>query len=151
MSTEEILSAPYVLEYTYTRSTGPVIGKFLTSLRDKKIAGTRTAAGRVLVPPQEYDPDTGDSLAADAWVDVDNTGVVTTWTWVAEPAAHHPLSEPFAFALIKLDGADTAMLHAVYTAGPEDMKTGMRVVAKWRDERTGTIGDIECFVAEAVS
>jgi hypothetical protein len=147
MSTEGILSAPYVLEYTYTRSTGPVIGKFLTGLRDKKIAGTRTAAGRVLVPPSEYDPETGDAI--DDWVDVDNSGVVTTWTWVAEPAAHHPLSEPFAFALIKLDGADTAMLHAVYASGPDAMKTGMRVVAKWRDERKGTIGDIECFVAEA--
>jgi hypothetical protein len=31
------------------------------------------------------------------------------------------------------------------------MSTGMRVAAKWRDEREGHINDIECFVAEGAS
>src|SRR2546428_491066 len=38
MATEALL-APHVLEYTYTRSTGPVIGAFLTGLRDQKFIG----------------------------------------------------------------------------------------------------------------
>ena len=29
----EVLSAPNILEYTYTRTTGPVIGRFMTGLR----------------------------------------------------------------------------------------------------------------------
>ena len=28
---EEVLSAPHAIEYTYTRSTGPVLGAFLTA------------------------------------------------------------------------------------------------------------------------
>ena len=40
-------------------------------------------------------------------------GVVTSWTWVDEPNPNHPLDRPFAFALIQLDGADTAMVHVV--------------------------------------
>jgi len=68
---------------------------------------------------------------------------VETWAGVPNPRPKHPLDEPFAWALIKLDGADTAMLHAV---GATDLTTGMRVKAKWRDERTGYITDIECFV-----
>ena len=49
-----------VLEFPggYTRTTGPVIGRFLTELRDGRLVGVRTAAGRVLVPPLEYDPAT---------------------------------------------------------------------------------------------
>ena len=69
-------------------------------------------------------------------------------SWVVEPRTAHPLTRPFAFALIKLDGADTAMLHEVKVAGPEDMKTGMRVEVSWADERTGKIADIACFVPE---
>ena len=56
-----VLSAPNVLEYTYTRTTGPVIGRFMTGLRDHKmIEGIRTGDGRVIVPPLEYDPDSGE-------------------------------------------------------------------------------------------
>ncbi|MFT5575106.1 MAG: hypothetical protein ACI89D_000620, partial [Bermanella sp.] len=33
----EVLSKAFTLGYTYTRSTGPVVGRFLTALRDRKI------------------------------------------------------------------------------------------------------------------
>ncbi len=135
----------YRLEYTYQRSTGPVIGRFLGALRDGRLEGVTTAGGRVLVPPVEYDPETGEDVGAA--VDVGPAGVVTTWAWVGEPRPFHPLARPFAWALIKLDGADTAMLHAIDVDGDEArMKTGMRVEPRWRVERTGTIRDVECFV-----
>ena len=54
----------------------------------------------------------------DELVEVGPAGVVTTWAWVTAPRAKQPLDRPFAWALIKLDGADTAMLHAV-DAGDE--------------------------------
>jgi uncharacterized OB-fold protein len=139
-----ILSAPYVLEYTYQRSTGPVIGRFLTGLRDGRIEGVRTRSGRVLVPPLEYDPESGE--ATDDFVPVGTSGVVTTWAWVNEPRRFHPLDRPFAWALIKLDGADTALLHAVDSGGPDKLRTGDRVTVRWRAERIGSIKDIECFV-----
>ncbi len=39
----EILTAPHVLEYPYKRSLGPVIGRFFTSLKQRRIEGVRTA------------------------------------------------------------------------------------------------------------
>ena len=65
-----------------------------------------------------------------------------------EPRPNNPLQKPFAWALIKLDGADTAMLHVVDAGAEANMKTGMRVRARWRTERDGRIQDIECFEAE---
>ena len=47
----EPLVATHVLEYPYTRSVGPVIGRFFTSLQEGRIEGVRTADGRVIVPP----------------------------------------------------------------------------------------------------
>ena len=58
------------------------------------------------------------------------------------------LSQPFAWALVRLDGADTAMLHAVDAGNPSRMRTGMRVRVRWRAETVGEIQDIECFEPE---
>jgi uncharacterized OB-fold protein len=142
------LTAPHVLEYPYTRSVGAVLGRFFAGLRERRIEGTRSKSGRVLVPPQEYDPETGEELHD--WVAVGDAGVVTTWAWVHEPRAHHPLDRPFAFALVRLDGADSAMLHAVDGGDESRMATGMRVRARWRDETQGDIHDIVCFELEAL-
>jgi len=141
------LTAPYVLEYTYRRSVGPVLGEFLAGLRDARVLGARTAGGRTLVPPAEYDPDTSDATVG--LVEVGQSGEVTTWTWIDRPLPSHPLQRPFAWALVKLDGADTAMLHAVDAGSHGGMKTGMRVRVRWRSERTGEIADIACFEPEA--
>lgn len=144
---EELLSAPHVLQYDYRRSLGEVLSRFFTGLRDRRLEGVKTRTGRVLVPPAEYDPETGDATA-DEWVEVGPGGVVRSWAWVSEPLGRHPLERPFAFALIQLDGADTALTHVV-DAGREDaMRTGMRVTAKWADETVGSIRDIVAFVPE---
>lgn len=144
----EVLVAPNILEYPYTRTVGPVIGRFMTGLRDGRIEGIRTVDGRVMVPPAEYDPETGEDLSE--FVEVGQAGVVTTWSWVPSPRPKHPMDRPFAWALIRLDGADTAMLHVVDAGDEAKMATGMRVRVKWRDERVGEIKDIACFVPEAV-
>ena len=142
------LVATHVLEYPYTRSVGPVIGRFLGALRDGRIEGVRTRDGRVLVPPTEYDPDTGEAVT-DEWVDVGPAGEVTTWAWLAEPRSNNPLDHGFAWALIKLDGADTALLHVVDAGDESAMRTGLRVRARFRDERQGLITDIEAFEVDA--
>lgn len=151
MAGDEVLVAPNILEYPYKRTVGAVIGRFLTGLRDGRIEGIRTTDGRVLCPPVDYDPVTSETLSDDAFVAVGDHGVVTTWTWVGRPREEHPLDHPFAFALIRLDGADTAMLHAVDAGGAAEMATGMRVKARWRESREGSITDIVCFEAEGAS
>jgi uncharacterized OB-fold protein len=142
--TSQVLRAPFSLEFTYTRSVGPLLGAFLDALGQRRILGARANDGRVIVPPQEYDPVTADELRD--LVEVGDAGVVTTWTWTDEPKAGQPLDKPFAWALIQLDGADTPMLHAVDAGTESAMSTGMRVQVRWRDETVGDIADIECFV-----
>lgn len=136
------------LEYPYTRTTGPVMGVFLTGLRDGKIVANR-CGDRVLCPPLEFDPDTAEPLdPAAGFVEVGPGGTVESWTWVARPTRKHPFDHPFAFALITLDGADTPFVHAVDAGSEEAMSTGMRVAAQFRDERHGAITDLY-FVPEA--
>jgi uncharacterized protein len=144
---EELFSAKYVLEYTYERSAGPVIGRFLGALKDRRIEGVRTSAGRVIVPPLEYDPETGEP--ATDFVEVGQSGVVTTHAWIEKPRPNQPLTQPFAWALVRLDGADSAFLHVVAAERREQVRTGMRVRVEWSDARVGSVRDIACFVPEA--
>ena len=143
MSQPEVLSQAFELGYTYTRSTGPVVGRFLTALRDRQIIGNRASDGRVIVPPMEYDPDTAEALTE--FVDVGQAGEVVSWCWVKEPRDAHPLDEPFAWAMIRLDGADVPMVHCIKAASEDAVKTGGRVKAVWVDEPRGFIDDIKYF------
>jgi uncharacterized OB-fold protein len=139
------LRAPLEIEFDYTRSLGPVLSRFMTALKDRRILGARGADGRVHAPPFEYDPVTAEPPGE--LVPVGPEGTVISWSWMPEPLAGQPLEHPFAWALIRLDGADTALLHAVDVRPPEPtaMRTGMRVRARWAADRTGSIRDIECF------
>ena len=147
MSEPEVLSQEFELGYTYTRSTGPVVGRFLTALRERKIVGSIGDDGTVYVPPMEYDPATASELSE--FVEVGSSGEVTAWCWVKEPRNSHPFDRPFAWAMIKLDGADVPMVHAVDAGSEEAMRTGLRVRARWAEETRGHISDIACFEADS--
>jgi uncharacterized OB-fold protein len=144
------LSASHVLHYDYRRSLGPTLSQFFTGLRDRRILAAKTHDGRVILPPAEYDPATGEATE-EQLIEVGPGGVVTSWAWVGEPRASHPHDHPFAFALVQLDGADTAMLHTVEVDDESAMQTGMRVVPRWADETIGRIQDISSFVPEGAA
>ena len=98
---EPPLSAPLKLAFDYTRSVGPLLGKFFTALRERRIVGVRGSDGRVHVPPPEFDPVTWERLTE--IVPVASVGTVMSWTWQPEPLEGQPLARPFAWALILLD------------------------------------------------
>ena len=87
------LQAPVTVAFDYTRSTGPVLGRFLTGLRDGVgrrrpyvgRAGRRAAARVRPGDPRGDRPSSSRSSAA---------GTVTSWTWVPEPVAGQPLDRP---------------------------------------------------------
>ncbi|MEV6579792.1 OB-fold domain-containing protein [Streptomyces sp. NPDC051582] len=146
-SPPEVLRAPLVVEFPFTRSLGPVQRAFLTGLRERVVLGVKTTDGKVMVPPVEYDPVTAEEIRE--LVEVGTTGTVTTWAWNGSPRPNQPLGTPFAWVLVRLDGADTAILHALDAPGPEAVRTGMRVRVRWAGERTGAITDIACFEPDA--
>jgi uncharacterized OB-fold protein len=137
------LSAPLEISFDYTRSMGPVLGRFMQGLAERRILGSRSADGRVHVPPAEYDPVT--FAPPQELIEVGPAGTVLTWSWQPAPREGQPLDRPFAWALIQLDGADTALLHAVDAGSQAGLRTGMRVTPRWAAEPVGRITDIECF------
>ena len=144
-SHEPPLSAPLTLSFDYTRSVGPTLGAFFTALRNRRITGVRGTDGRVHVPVIEYDPISYEPLTE--IVPVSSVGTVLSWTWQPEPLDGQPLDRPFAWALIKLDGAEIPFLHLVTEIDAADVRMGMRVQAVWkpREERDFGIDTIDYF------
>ena len=68
------------------------------------------------MPPTEYDPETGE--ATYDVVEVGPEATVTAWSWVGRPRPKHPLQTPFAWVLVRFDGADTSFLHVLPASRP---------------------------------
>jgi len=142
----EPMHAEQAMEFPYKHSTGETIGRFLAGLKEQKtIWGQRVAGQGVVVPPVGYSEI--DASAAQDWVAVQDTGTVTAAAVVHRPLERlHPFAEPFAYVLVKLDGADTGFAHVVKD-GLDKLKVGTRVRAVWAadEERKGHVRDIVCF------
>ena len=142
---EEILVAERNFDSIFSYTAGIIRSKFLTELRDnKKIVGTRCPnCNLVWVPARSTCVKCFASLKE--FVEVGNTGIVTTYSVVNTYQKFYPLKPPFILGIIQLDGADTGLVHLIGEVNPEDVKLGMRVMAVFKDERIGSILDIHYF------
>lgn len=135
-----------VTEFPYKHSTGDVIGRFLAGLKEQTtIWGQRVPGQGVVVPPLGYSE--VDASEGGEWVRVESTGSVTAVARVHRPIEGlHPSAAPFAFVLVRLDGADTALAHMVID-DLDALRVGSRVEAVWKPdaERVGSVRDIACF------
>ncbi len=142
----EPMTQRQVMEFPYKHSTGPIVGRFLAALKEQRqIWGQRVSGGAVIVPPQGYSE--WDGSAGTEWVPVEDQGVVVAVAKVWQPVERlHPFPEPFAYVLVRLEGADTALLHVVKTDF-DHVRIGSRVRAEWLPdgERRGSIWDIREF------
>ncbi len=128
----------------YTWWVGDRGSRFLVSIRDnRQIIGTKCReCGRVFVPPRK---NCGRCfIDIEEWVDVASEGVIEAYTIVHYAHPVQPVEPPFAYALIKLDGADVGFLHLM-KKDLDKIKNGLRVKAIFREERTGHILDIDSF------
>ena len=128
---------------TYT--AGALGTRVLTRLRDKKrILGMRCPrCNRVHVPARSTCKDCFAQL--DELVEVSDKGTLLTYTVVNERNPCQPVEAPLAYGVIQLDGADNGFVHMLGGVEPEQLRIGMRVQALFKEERTGSILDIQYF------
>lgn len=133
------------IKVPYLWNAGMTGSRFLTGIRDRKeIWGNQCpGCGRVYVPPVKS---CGECFVpTDEWVRVSDTGVLESFTVVHYSHDMQPRKAPLAYGLIRLDGADGALLHLIGDTDFKKLKVGMKVRAVFAKERTGTIADIKHF------
>lgn len=134
-----------VIRVPYTWAAGRPASRFYIGLRGGKIYGIRCPHCQlVFVPPKKTCHRC--FLELDNWVEVKDTGTLVTFTIVHyfEPGLH-PIRPPFAYGIIKLDGADTGMVHFIRARDYSLLKEGLRVKAVFRKNPQGNYLDISYF------
>ena len=139
------VSIPGAIIMPYRYYAGATGSKFFVELRDnKRIMGIRCPqCNRVYVPPRSTCVHCFAKL--DEWIELDGRGTLESYTIVHYPLPVHPLSPPFAYGIIKLDGADTGLTHFLGEFEPEELEIGMRVKPVFKEKREGSILDIKYF------
>lgn len=147
LESEETLTQKGQIAMPYAWSVGEVGSRFLLGLRDeKRIFGNRCdRCGVVYVPPRKNCGVCFHDLPDDGWREVGPEGIVTSWTIVCVDSPLAPAKAPFAYVIVKLDGADVGFVHLVRD-DLEKLAVGVRVAARFREAREGNILDIDSFV-----
>ena len=127
----------------YAWWAGETASIFFFALKNQRILGTRcSTCGKVYVPPRK---NCGHCFVdIGEWVDLADEGVVEAYTIVHYAHPVQPAQTPFAYALIKLDGADVGFLHLI-KKDLDKIRHGSRVKARFKTDRTAHILDIDSF------
>ncbi len=142
---KEIIVSEQVLQVPFRYSAGKVTSRFLTYLRDESVIyGIKCpGCGKVYVPPRSVCG--GCFRETGEWVALSGEGLVESFSAVHYLETVHSVEAPFIIGIIKLDGADTGMVHFIRGISEENLKIGQRVKARFSDERKGHILDISHF------
>lgn len=138
-----VLEGKVDLPFNY--SAGRTASRFFIELRDKqRIMGKRCPkCNRVIVPAQLFCKEC--FIETDDWVEVGPEGILITFTVVYRKETHHPKDAPLAYGIIRLDGADTSLVHLLEETDIAQLQFGIRVRAVFSEKRTGHILDIDHF------
>lgn len=108
------------LSMPYTLTPGRAASAFLSELANKRLIGSRfKESGTVVVPAQDFCPQSGDSEFD--LVEVPSTGVLGAFTE----------TDAGIIGLIRIDGTDFDFPHQILGSGYDDLKPGIRVEAVW--------------------
>ena len=127
--------------FHYTPGVGNTA--FFEALRDRGVfLGSRcTACGVTYLPARIFCERCFAELAADT--ECGPGGTLDSFTVGDVGIDGEPLDEAMTIGLIKLDGADTVLMHRLLGEGP--WQIGARVEAVVKPERRGSILDVEGF------
>ena len=128
------------------RYTPGVAGEaFFRALKDRGVfLGSRCeSCGVTYCPARLFCERCFDELNAD--VEVGPGGTLESFTVGYAGLEGEPLEEPVVLGLIRLDGADTVLMH--FLVDPSELEIGIRMepVLKAKGKRTGSILDLDGF------
>jgi uncharacterized OB-fold protein len=145
--TEELEKKVYRgrIKVTYKHTGGAYVEKFITAIgKEHKILGIKCPkCQKVQVPPKMICVKCFEKM--DEWVELGNEGTLKGFTVVTHSTPVMPLEPPFAYGLIKLDGADTDFVHIIKESDPKKLQIGMRVKAVFNEKPRKRILDIKYF------
>jgi uncharacterized OB-fold protein/putative sterol carrier protein len=153
---QELLALKKIISVDQKFATGPVMGKYLNGLKQKKILANRChECGRTQVPPREICADC--KVRCEEWVEVGPKGNVrlldTAYYASPDPLTGETRETPYGLCYILLDGCKGQEVFAHFIRDDQldriemgwNEKKGTIVRPVWAEERTGKVADIKYF------
>ncbi|TAL39663.1 MAG: hypothetical protein EPN93_00910 [Spirochaetes bacterium] len=153
---QELIMLKRTISVNQKFSTGPVMGKFLNALKEKKIFTNKCPrCGRVHLPAREVCAEC--RVPATEWVTVGPKGQVRFMEYVyyasPDPLTGETRDTPYGMGNILLDGCigNDTFAHLIRRdqidriKGGNNEVSGTRVRPVWNETRTGSIHDIKYF------
>jgi hypothetical protein len=153
---QELIVLKKTISVNQRFATGPIMGKFLNALKEKKILGNKCPkCGRVQLPAREICAEC--RVRVDDFVEVGPKGQVRYMEYVyyasPDPLTGEVRETPYGMLNILLDGCkgNDTFAHLVRRdqmdriQGGRDDKAGTRVRPVWNEHRAGSIFDIKYF------
>ncbi|MFX0031547.1 MAG: Zn-ribbon domain-containing OB-fold protein [Candidatus Hodarchaeota archaeon] len=133
------------IKVPYKHTAGAYVEKFITDIgKNQKIMGVKCPkCKKVFIPPKMICFECFEKMVE--WVEVGNIGTITGFTIITHSTPVLPLEPPFAYARIRLEGADTDFVHLIKESDPNKLKVGMKVEAVFKEKPRKRILDIEYF------
>ncbi|MFX1526194.1 MAG: Zn-ribbon domain-containing OB-fold protein [Promethearchaeota archaeon] len=133
------------IKVPYKHTAGAYVEKFITHIgKEHKIMGVKCPkCKKVFVPPKMICFECFEKM--EEWIEVENIGTVTGFTVITHSTPVLPLESPFAYARIRLNGADTDFVHLINESDPNKLRVGMKVEAVFKEKPRKRILDIEYF------
>ena len=144
------ISVVCMADMPYRYHAGFYYSRFLRELRDnKRIVGVKCpGCGKVYVPPRIVCRDC--FVKMEEYVPVSAEGSLIAYTVTnfsyTDTTRGEPRKVPYTAAYIRLDGADSNIVHCLNETDEAKIRAGMRVRAVFSDTRTGDyFHDIDPF------
>ena len=137
------------IEIPFQYTPGPALLRFLEGLRDGKLLASGVPGqARKTIPPLSFCGRTW--KPAGEWSELPGTGVLESFAIVPRALAELPdAGARVVFGLVKLDGAETRLVHLVRAMQDTDLRVGARVKVLWNPARSAGIRDIAGFAVVA--
>lgn len=143
MENQDVVKAYYKMEAEFNWSYGKISRFFKELIENKRIMGTKCpSCGVVFCPPTSDCPK---CWVPTEWVEVGPKGTLLHFTVIHQSNLWSKRKAPYTLGLIKLDGADTGLMHYVDEIDIAKLKDQPQVEAVFADERKGYVTDIEHF------
>lgn len=135
------------LDFQNNYRVGAYVQRYLDGFREKKILGAKCRqCGKVVVPPRKYCGACNKVL--EEFVELSQEGILENFTvghvTVEKGGRLSQAEAPYVLGMIRLEGAGSTLLAKVNVA-PEEVRTGMKVKAIWKDQVEGDYSDLDRF------
>nr|HID59431.1 Zn-ribbon domain-containing OB-fold protein [Desulfobacterales bacterium] len=142
---DDMLLFPGKIIMDYSHAAGRVGSRFLAELKKSKrlLAIRCRTCNRVYIPPRLTCKTCFHNM--EDWIELDGRGTLLTYTTVyyGEPVLDR--EAPTTYGIIRLDGADTGLVHFLNEVKQQDLRVGLRLEPVFKNERNGNILDIKYF------